>query len=140
MKQKFLTTYFGLLSAVLLFAPSVSRAAGFVPCGGPGEKPCTVVDLFVMLAKILAFMSQAAGMVAVFFIIFRASNLVQSAGNEEAAAAAKKGMTNAVIGVIFCLVSFILIDHVVNNIFNAKVNLKNPLCYVNPDASGCKTK
>ena len=43
-----------LFLAILIFTfliPLSIKAGGLVPCGGPGEKPCTLCDLFVMFQR-----------------------------------------------------------------------------------------
>ncbi len=134
MKQKFnIWLGFGAAAAVLL--PGLALAAGLVPCGGPTEGPCTIESAFVMLARIIGMLHAFAGMVAVFFIVWRAQEMMTSAGNTEAYGAAKKGLTNAVVGMVITLTSFLLVNQIIKVIFNQQIDLANPLCYVNKECT-----
>ncbi len=126
-----------IVCTVLAFIPLAASAAGLVPCGGDGEHPCSVEDMFTLAAKLISFLLAMSGVYAVFWMVVSAVNMTLSAGNGEAYGKAKTGMTNAIIGFIIVLLAFAIVNTLVNNVFQAHVNLTNPRCYVNPSGPGC---
>ena len=147
-KQKILFAV-GALSVGLFFSatPLVSQAAGLVPCGGPTEKPCTVEDAFVLIARTTNWLIAMAGIYAVYKIIDHGFWLVTSMGNEESITAHKGGLTDAVVGFVLVLIAFMIINTVVNvlltrdialkNNQNCRLDLTNPLNYLTINQNPC---
>ncbi|MDR3642337.1 MAG: hypothetical protein P4L74_01760 [Candidatus Doudnabacteria bacterium] len=138
------------LSAVSLFAvsmPHVTHAAGLVPCGGAAEKPCTVIDIFTLIAKVTNWLIAMAGVYAAYKIVDHGFWLVISMGNEEAITKHKSGISEAVVGFILVLIAFMLINTVVNvlltrdislkNNANCRLDLTNPMNYLIIDQNPC---
>lgn len=128
-QKKFLIILFLI---VLLSVPYVGFAAGLVPCGGTNEQPCTISDIFVLIAKVINFLIGTAGVYAVFQIINAGFWLIVSSGDEEKIRQWKTGLTNAVVGFVVVLLSFVLINTTVNILLSSRcqIDLKNPLSYL----------
>lgn len=123
-----------LILTILLLAvlPALASARGLVPCGGTGENPCTVQDLFVLLARVINFLLAMAGMYAIFQIISAGFWLAISDGNEETITKWKTAITNAIVGFVLALMGYMFINTAVNLLLNSKckVDLRNPLTYL----------
>jgi hypothetical protein len=151
-KQKIILT---ICLSLFLFAPLFASAAGLVPCGGystDSTKPCTVKDIFVILARVTNFLIAMAGVFAVYEIVMAGFYMVISAGNEEAITKRKEQITSAVIGLVLVMMSYMFINTVVNFMltrdavtdpknpnYNAKCrfDLGDPLNYLIIDTSKC---
>lgn len=119
----------------LFIVPTFASAAGLVPCGGASENPCTIKDIFVLVAKVTNALVAFAGVYAVYQIVNGGFWLVVTMGNEEAIKKHSQTVTNAVVGLVFTLLAFVFVNTAVNFIlFNGvpacKLNLKDPLNYV----------
>ena len=60
-----------IIILALLSLPLVVSAAGLVPCGDTqhGEQPCTVYDVFYLIAHVTNWLIMVAGIYAVYKII-----------------------------------------------------------------------
>lgn len=151
-KQKFLSIFFSFLlfCNLAVFLPIPVSAAGLVPCGGNTAsatdtgKPCTFEDLFVLVARVTNWLIGVAGAYAVYQIVFAGFNLVTSMGNEEKITKNKDALSNAIVGFVFTLLAFVLVNTAVNFILlsgnkDRRVDLTNPLCYLYADPQKCST-
>ena len=153
MKQKIALI---LICGSLAVMPFLVSARGLVPCGGydPAqaggvEKPCTVRDVFVLIAKVTNFLIAMAGVFAVYEIINAGFWLVISMGNEEAITKHKSAISTAIVGLILVMMAFIFINTVVNFILirslgnannkRCKFDLSNPLNYLAINQDQCAT-
>jgi hypothetical protein len=124
--------------SLLLVAPLLAYAHGLVPCGGINENPCTVEDVFVIIARVTNWLIFVAGIYAVYEIVNNGFWMVASMGNEEAITKRKSGLANAVMGFVLVMAAYILINTAVNSILLGslpagsplKVDLTNPLKYL----------
>jgi hypothetical protein len=144
-KQKFLliiALVLSLLSFTVIFSPIVARAGGLVPCGGynsdgSAQPVCNVTYAFSMVATVTNWLISLAGVYAVFQIVNAGFWLVVTMGNEEQISKYRKMLVEAVVGFVFVMLAFVLINTAVNFILNGGntqallVELKNPLQYVN---------
>lgn len=142
-KQKTNLALVAIVIAMTVFPLAVS-AAGLVPCGGIDEKPCTVEDAFVLLARVTNFLIAVAGVVSVYFIISSSFSLVVfSVGEEEKISQEKKALANAVVGFILAMMAYMIVATVVNYILlngvfreskplngDCQIDLSNPLKYL----------
>lgn len=126
-----------ILSLIFAFAlPFFASARGLVPCGGIGENPCNVQDIFSLIARVTNWLIFVAGIYAVAQIILNGFYLVVSMGNEEAITKRKSGLTSAVIGFVLVMLAYVIINTAVNSILlegapcQLKVNITNPLGYI----------
>lgn len=125
-KQKTFVKICGLV--LLLTLPLLVQAKGLVPCGGDAESPCTVRDIFVLIARVTNWLIMVAGIYAVFKLVQAGFNLVISTGNEEAIAKNRKAIANAIVGFVFTMMAFMLINTVVNVILRGATN--DPKCKI----------
>lgn len=124
-----------VLQAVIvaaLVAPVFIEARGLVPCGGEGEKPCTVTDAFVLIAHTTNWLIMVAGIVAVYNIVGAGFWLTVSMGDQEAIVKHKKAILDAIVGFIMILMAFVFMNTLVNYLLRSKcqINLSNPLTYL----------
>lgn len=148
-KQNFFTAIFIFLSVAALVAAPVrfSLAAGLVPCGGTGQNPCTVLDAFALVAIVTNWLIAMAGLYAVYKIVGHGFWLVVSMGNEENITTHKAGLTDAVLGFVLVMLSFMFINTVVNFLLtrdaavhnnpNCKLDLTNPTAYLVINQNPC---
>src|SRR3989344_465021 len=80
--------------------------------GNTGLPNDTSISGFIM--KIINIALAVAGLIAVLFLIIGGFRYITSAGNEETAEQAKKIITNAIIGIVVIILSFVIV-HVISN-------------------------
>lgn len=73
----------------------------------------TLPDLLVTTIDILLIL---AGMIAVLFVIIGGFQYLTSAGNEEQAEKGKKSLINAIIGIVVVILSYTIIQVIVNTV------------------------
>lgn len=135
LKQKNLF-YLGIIVLSLFtFIPVLTNSAGLVPCGGNGEEPCTVLHAFYLVARVTNWLLRMAGAFAVYKIIGASWSLAISQGDEESITTNKKAFTNVVLGFCLTMISFMLINTVVNLVLlqglqKCKVDLTQAWKYV----------
>lgn len=126
-----------LFFSVFLFAiPFFVLAAGLVPCGGATESPCGIKDIFILFIRTTNTLIGLASIYAVYQIINGGFWLVVSMGNEEAISTQRKRITQAVVGFVFSMMAYMLVNTVVNLLLlngangKCKLDLKDPLNYL----------
>ena len=104
------------------FVPEAVQAQnGFVSCEGTWNDPCDFCDLVSTARNILDFLITIAVIIAVIIIVFAGLRLTTSAGNVAAKDAAKGYMTNAIIGLILVLISWLIIDTIMKVLVDQEV-------------------
>lgn len=111
------------MSGILLQPAFAHAADGLRACGGSevvsqgaqGSSFCQLKDVFVLIAKVTNYLIGAAGLFAIVWVVVAGFRLVAAAGNEAMIKQGKKGLTNAVIGFILVMISYL----VVNTLFTA---------------------
>ncbi len=140
MKLKIKTAIWVLLLGISLVQP-VYAIDSIAVCGGneatyadpvklnqPGgldaynKNSCKLVDIFYLVIKVTNFLIGFAGIFAVAMIVFRGFQMVISQGNSEAVSNAKSGLTNAIIGLIIVLLSYLVVA-IIFSIFQIKLGL-----------------
>lgn len=129
---------------LLATAPHFVSASGLVPCGSNDQSPCTVTDIFVLVAQVTNWLIAVGGVYAVFRIIWAAFNLVISAGNEESVTKWKTSIQNAIVGFVLILMAFVIINTAVNTLLlsgisGCQINLQKPLDYLKINPNNCKS-
>jgi len=126
-----------IIVALVLFLPVFAFAAGLVPCGGPSDPgPCTIKDIFVIIARVTNILIGIAGIYAVYVIIGAGFWLITTMGNEEAITKNRKALTQAVVGFVLVMMAFMFINTAVNIILigsedkQCKLDLRDPLNYL----------
>jgi glucan phosphoethanolaminetransferase (alkaline phosphatase superfamily) len=69
-------------------------------------------DLMDIIATIIQIAFALAGLVATFYLIMGGYNYITSGGDPEAAEGAKVMITNAIIGMVVILVSYLIVEFV----------------------------
>jgi len=151
-KQKiYLTIYSSIVLGTAFFAVPVAYAQqasselveqatgkGFVPCGNPGQRACTIGDIFTGTAAIINFFIAFAGLYAITFIIVSGIRMVLAAGNPTKITAARKSMASSIIGFVIVLISFVSINTLLSGgsfglgLKNGANILTHPIEYINP--------
>ncbi len=142
-----------ILSAFVLTVPFAVSARGLVPCGGYSdssgtrEAPCTILDTFVLIARLTNWLIGVAGVYGVYVIINSSFGVITSMGNEENITKYKSTLANAVVGLVLVLMAFMLINTVVNGLLTrnfvtdkypqCKLDLTNPITYLSIDPKQC---
>jgi len=110
------------VGALLLFLPFFVEAQGLVPrpiTGLPGGQGATagawIRDFILMFLEV-------AGLIAVAFIIYGGFRYITSAGNEEAAESGKNTLTNAIIGLVIIILSYVIVAVLINALARGDVN------------------
>ncbi len=127
--MKYLLT---LCVVVLLSLPTLTFAAGLIPCSGTDCQACHLVQLGDNLLRwfigIIAF-------VIFFVFVIGGLKMVMSTGNEGGVSEAKGMMTNAVIGFVILLSAWLVVDTVLKMFMDgSKLGPWNAIpCVTQPD-------
>ncbi len=112
-----------VLSIVLVFAFALAPVAfaqfQTPSAGNTGLPNDTSISGFIM--KIINIALAVAGLIAVLFLIIGGFRYITSAGNEETAEQAKKIITNAIIGVVVIILSFVIVRVISNALLTNQV-------------------
>ena len=109
-----------VLTAVLALTPVLFAQAAYVIPNATGGLPNdTNVSNFII--KIINVALGVAGLVAVLFLIIGGFRYITSAGNEETAEQAKKIITNAIIGIVVIILSFVIVRVISNALVSSQV-------------------
>lgn len=93
-----------------LFLPQVIFAAGLVPCGGPGENPCTFCDFFKLFENIVKFvLFTLVPPLAILMLAFGGAMFFLATGNPGQLEKAKGILTSLVIGLFIIYTAWLLI-------------------------------
>ena len=101
-----------LVTSVLALAP-VAFAAFTIPDAGNTNLPNDARVSEIVL-RVINIALAVAGLIAVLFLIIGGFRYVTSAGNEETAEQAKKIITNAIIGIVIIILSFVIVRVISN--------------------------
>lgn len=97
----------------LLLIPTITNAAGLVPCGGSGEPECAACHVIQLLANTGNFLISITGALVFAMFLYGAFYWIISAGNEKRVAKGKTIMTNAFIGVLVVFLSYSIVTFVI---------------------------
>lgn len=89
---------------------TLSDASGLIPCGRSGQNMCTLCDLIVGIEGIVKYLLKIAIGIAVLAICIGGILYIVSVGDPGLIEMGKNAMKNAIIGIIICLVAFIVIN------------------------------
>jgi hypothetical protein len=113
----------GLVLPILVFAQNqvqtglsgIQQSFGF---SSPLTGATTASQFAIQIINIMLMFS---GIVAVFFIIIGGYQYLTSGGNAESAEAGRKTVTNAIIGLVIIILSYVVINVIVNLVGNGLV-------------------
>lgn len=108
-----------VLTFVLALAPVAFAQFQTPNPGGTGLPGDTSLSGFIL--KIINIALAVAGLIAVLFLIIGGFRYITSAGNEETAEQAKKIITNAIIGIVVIILSFVIVRVISNALANNQV-------------------
>ncbi|MDY0097259.1 MAG: pilin [Candidatus Dojkabacteria bacterium] len=105
----------GIMSS--LFVTKVSaQFMNFTPQNydlpGPEE------DLMVWVLKVINWLIGASALVAVVMIVFSGFRYITAAGDENRISKATKTLTFAIVGLVLCFISGMIVNFVLSNILN----------------------
>src|SRR3989344_9230635 len=107
----------GLLST-LVFSPLVALAqagsTGLLIPPQPKGLPGQYTTATTLVLQIINIALAVVGIVAILFIVIGGFRYITSAGNEEAAESGKKMITNAIIGLVVVILSYVIIRVIMN--------------------------
>ncbi len=99
---------FLLFHAPVVFAQQISNPAPDYFTTGPGTDFKSIILFFIKGALGIA------GLLAVAFVIYGGFQYITSGGNEEQAEAGRKTLTNAIIGVVIVVLSYVIVAVISN--------------------------
>jgi heme/copper-type cytochrome/quinol oxidase subunit 2 len=101
------------VSLLLLAVPFVAGAQFTTPDpGGTGLPGDTSITGFIL--RIINIALAIAGLVAVLFLIIGGFRYITAGGNEESGESARKIITNAIIGIVVIILSFVIVRVISN--------------------------
>lgn len=114
MKNKILNKNFlAFYAAAFIFLlPSFSEAAGLIPCGNPGENPCTLCDFFQMFYVLMKWGMSILFILAGVGIFISGIIYIISAGDPGMMTKAKGYLTMCIIGVVIVLCAWLIVNTV----------------------------
>ncbi len=118
MKLSKINLFASFLTILMLLIPVFALAQPFpIPTGGPVDEG-TASGVVLRIIEILL---AVAGLVAVVFLIIGGFRYITAGGNEETAEAAKKTITNAIIGVVIVILAFVIVRVIANALINQQI-------------------
>ena len=117
--------------ALFVAAPHFVSAAGLVPCGSNGQNPCTLTDIFVLVAQVTNWLIAIAGVYAVFKLIQAGFWLTLSMGNEESITKNKSQIQETIIGFVLIMMAFMFVNTITNVLLTRSLVTNNPYCQLN---------
>lgn len=106
-----------LVIAVLLVMPLLTSAQYTNPAA-PGTEPAGVLQgtdkISTLIIQIISILLAVAGLIAVIFLIVGGFRYITAGGNEESSEAAKKTITNAIIGIVIIILAFVIVRVIAN--------------------------
>ncbi len=110
MKSKMSKIYFIAVVWSYYFLPVITKAAGFVPCGGSGEPECEACHFVKMANDIITWLIGILFIVFAIVLVVSGFMMVISGGKPEAKTNAKNKITNAFVGLVIVLSAWLLVD------------------------------
>mgnify|MGYP001461767890 CR=1 FL=1 len=108
-----------VIAFTVALLPSLTYAAGLVPCGGPTEPPCQGCYFALLLSNVLTWLVGILFLVFAIMLVVAGYRLVTSAGNTQAREGAKKLIVNGFIGFVIVLSAWLLIDFVMKQLLSS---------------------
>jgi hypothetical protein len=106
---------------IFFLLPGLVSATGLVPCGPGTGEPCTVCHFLVLIKNIIDFLTEVAfGLVAVM-ILYGALLFFLAGGQEQKIRQGREVITTAVYGLAIVLLSWIIINTLIQIFVNPGV-------------------
>ena len=124
MKQVFIFSFATLVfSITFLTSHSTLAYEGLIPCGGDDQSPCQACHLIQLGQNLLEWFIKTMAAVIALIFAWGGIKMVMSGGSTEGVSEAKGMMTNAVIGFIVLLASWLIINTVLNAVVSKNSGL-----------------
>ncbi len=120
--KAFLGAFLVFLTMVVLIAPDSASAAGLVPCGD-ASTPCTLCHFIQGISNIIIQVRNLMVFVGLTVITAMGIVYIVSGGNEKMTTIAKSGIKTTLIGIVFVLFAWFIVNMVMFYIFQAKDDL-----------------
>lgn len=89
-------------------------AQGLVPCGGAGQRPCSICDFGILVINITNFLIYNIAIpLAGLMIVIGGVMIMIGAASEERVKAGKKMFTNAIVGIVIVFLAWLMVDTVI---------------------------
>ena len=108
-----------LVVSPLLASAQFNKGLNNVESGAGEAGVATEADFGAIALKVINVLLAIAGLIAVIFLIVGGFRYVTAGGNEEAAESGKKTITNAIIGIVIIILSFVIVRVVSNALINS---------------------
>lgn len=103
-------------SMAVVFAADVASAQTSLIPDRPSQLPDVRGTLSATIGYYINLFLGFAGLIAVVYIIIGGFRYITSAGNDEAAESGKKTLTNAVIGLVIIIFSYVIVRVVIQTL------------------------
>lgn len=110
-----------VLTCVLAVAPLALAQTGFQIPNSSGTGLPNNSSASSIIMQVINVALAVAGLIAVLFLIIGGFRYITSAGNEETAENAKKIITNAIIGIVIIILSFVIVRVISNALVSNQV-------------------
>lgn len=120
-KQKTIFILVALLSIGFLLTASPVFAAGLVPCGGQGEKMCTVCDFYKLIKNIIDLILYIFASLATLMAVYIAYLFMFSGGSPKVISDAKGKLWLLIKGIFFVLGSWLILNTIINLLVSRSV-------------------
>ncbi len=108
--MKFVLTFALVLVGVFIYLTPPAMAAGLVPCGGEGEPACQTCHVVILIDGLVDWLIVILSIIASIIIAYAGVRMVISVGDTSAKEAAKRYISNVIIGYTLLLACWLLID------------------------------
>jgi len=94
--------------------PSLSLAAGLVPCGTrDNPRMCTGCDMVSLIQNIISMLFKYSIVIGAIFIMIAGFNMMFAAGNAGKVALAWKGIKAVIVGIVIIFSAWIIVNTVI---------------------------
>ena len=99
-----------LLFALAVFLPLIASAHGLVPCGGPGEHPCTACDLLVLIQNVIQFTLKMAVLAIIGLFVYAGFDFMTSGGNAARIKRTQHILISSLVGLGIILSAWVIVN------------------------------
>jgi amino acid transporter len=113
-----------ILSTIILTGLFVSSfaSAALVQCGQTDSNTCTIQDLISEIFIVINFLLGSATLLAIGYILYGGVRMIMAYGNEESVKNARSTITNAIVGLVIILISFLIVTSVTAYLTGYSIN------------------
>ena len=133
--------YIPLIFLILLISlfPFFTYAAGLVPCGGPGENPCTLCHLFQLISNIIHFILKSLLLpLAILGFLAGGIMILFAGGSESQLEKGKSVLWSTVIGIFIAFAAWLIVNTIIQSIANPDFKGANDIKWAWEKFPGCQ--